>query len=148
MNTELWLNIAKYKAKVRNTDWDQYKAGYTEYPITENEYNKLKLAIENKEPFTWIHDLNWERLREINAKRDIKEFLPIIHSKQNYWYLWVCAFWWRHPIYNWELNCECEKKFWCHGLNFKDKLKEVLWLDIFYDSDITEEMRQKYLLTI
>ena len=146
MNTELWLNIAKYKAKVRNTDWDQYRAGYTEYPITESEYAKLKLAIHNKEPFTWIHDLMWSRVREINAKRDIKEFLPIVHTKQEYWKRWVCSFWIRHPItmYDW---CDCYKKFWCPGLIFKDKLKEI-WFDIYYDSDITEEMRQKYLLTI
>ena len=148
MLTSLWLNIAEYKVKIKNTSWDQYNSGFTEYPITEDEYDKLKLAIHNKEPFTWIHDLMWVRLREINPKRDIKEFLPIIHSKQDSWKVVICSFWWRHSVAGYPDNCDCSKIFWCVWFVFNGKLKEFLWLDIYYDSDITEDIRKNYLLAL
>lgn len=145
MNTDIWLNIAKYKAKVKNTDWDQYRAWYTEYPITENEYAKLKLAIANKEPFTWIHDLDWNRLREVNAKRDIKEFSPIVHSNYTSWISITCEFWVTHNIVWWDRDCKCSDIYKCSWVVFKDKLEELLWIKIQYNSDITDEMRSEYI---
>ena len=66
---------------IRNIEGDGSRNTYSPYPITQFEYVQLKKAIELKEPFTWIHDIDGKKIREINAKRDIKEFLPITHSE-------------------------------------------------------------------
>ena len=136
----LSLNIARYRAVIKNLEW----TWYSKYPITKEEYWLLKAWRDMKVPFIWIHDIEWNRVREINP-RDIKEFEPITKVQSWYWYNAVCSFWWRHPIHNWSFDCDCAKKFWCSWLVFKDKLKEALGVDIFYDSDITEDMRNKYL---
>lgn len=141
----LWLRIAKYKVLVKNAEWDSYKPWYTEYPITEDEYSRLKIAIEHKEPFTWIHDLDGNKVIEINAKRDIKKFIPIIH-KQSAWKVQnICHFWVRHDrLPEWGYNCDCEKEFWCRDFQFKDKLREVLWFEFTHKSEITDKIRYKY----
>jgi len=145
MNNNLNIWVAKYKARVRNIEGDGSRNTYSEYPITEQEYAKLKLAIADKEPFTWIHDLNWNKVREINAKRDIKDFLPVF--KQPTWYTltFTCSFWEKHPIVGWNCSCDCSKKYWCLGIVFLDKINLLLGLDISNVSNITKDMRKEYL---
>ena len=139
--TWLWLQIAKFKVAVKNLDWYWFE----QYLITAQERERLVLAREEKDPFVWIHDLDGERLREINP-RDIKEFIPINYWKSGWWYNAICRFWVRHPISNWEFTCECEKKYWCLEIMFYDELKEVLGLDIQDYRKITDTMRNDYLL--
>lgn len=139
----LSLNLVKYKVAVKNLEW----TWYSKYPITDQERSNLLKARKDKDPFVWIHDIDWNRVREINP-RDIKEFEPISKWQSHAGYNVVCDFWGRHSVHNWEWACECEKYFKCNGSVFKDKLKEVLWLDIFYSVDITEDIRKQYLAKI
>jgi len=148
MNTDLWLKVAKYKAMIRNIEGDGSKNTYTSYPITENEYAKLKIAIADKEPFTWVHDLDWNRVREVNAKRDIKEFLPITHSKPMSNLSIKCAFWVIHPIHNWTWDCKCSDKYGCLWIVFIDKLNKALWFNLSDKYDITDKIRHDYLNNI
>ncbi len=144
MNTNIWLKVAKYKVKIKNTDW-WYNNTYTQYPITEFHYAVLKKAIELKEPFTWLCGINWDKIREINAKRDIKEFIPITHVKNNSDYSVKCSFWISHPLHNWEYVCNCSDKYGCLWIVFLEKLNKALLLDISSISDITDQMRKDYL---
>lgn len=144
MNVNVWLKVAKYKAMVRNID-DDGRNTYIPYPITESEYAKLKIAIANKEPFTWIHDILWNRIREVNAKRDIKEFNPITQNINNSSYSIVCGFWVPHVVYNGSWDCKCSEKYGCLSISFLWKMNKLLRLEISDSSKITKNMRIQYL---
>jgi len=87
----VWLKIAKYKAIVKDLDWKSYSP----YPITEEEYAKLKLARAWNKPFVWIHDIEDNKVREINP-REIKQFIPITNASESSYSVsrrWICNFW-------------------------------------------------------
>lgn len=141
------LNIAKYKAMVRDTQW----YWVTAYPITAEEYSRLKVAIEDKLPFAWIHDIDWNRIREINPKRDIKEFAEIIYNteEQDNVY-WICEYWVRHKVLNWKCStCYCFDKLWIHPEEYFNRLGKLWykgdkWTKLYYPRDITNEIIRKY----
>lgn len=112
--------------------------------ITKSQYQLYKDEVEIKayNAFITINDIDTnEILFEWRASK-IDWFWEFTVDKTLAERNWVCSFWHRHPISTaWE--CSCAKEYKTLWFIFKDKLKEM-WYNIFYDSDITQEMQTAY----
>jgi len=116
-------------------DWRQLN-------ITQEQYWTIKLArqdwkrndpLEVKDPDTWFIIYDWEL-------GDVKEF-----KQRSFWthtYNAICDFWARHPIREWEYNCECEKQWKYTGDKLKDFVRDKY--NVSYPQDITIEMKKEF----
>jgi hypothetical protein len=142
-NMYLW-KVAKYKAVVRNLEG----YGVTKYPITEAHYEVLKIAIRDKSPFIWLEDLDWNNLREINAKRDIKNFEPISYGSNTYSDSdrYVCGWGVKHLLIGFPRNCNCYRITWLFRADYQAKLKEEFWYKFNSPAWITRDMIEEFKL--
>lgn len=119
--------------------WD-----WTKINITKAQYDLYREEVWMKKhnEFITINDIDTNEIIFEWRCSEIKRFSERI-TDNSHTYNAVCSFWWRHNIALFPENCQCSKEFNCLWIVFKDKL-EAIWFKVFYDTEITEDMRTAY----
>jgi len=120
------------------SDWEKIN-------ITKAQAELYRSEVELKQHnnFITINDIDTDEILFDWRCSEIKRFVERKQDKGTQWAVFICSFWVRHPLsMGWA--CECKKEFKTLWILFKDRLKEM-WYKVFYDDDITEEMRLEYL---
>ena len=113
-------------------------------PVAKDQFDLYRSEIELKRhnEFIAISDADtWELLFDGRCS-EIKEFQKIVFKSVED-RIKICDFWTKHPL---QEDCLCSKRFWCIWMTFRYEL-EKLWYNIFYPSQITEEMQNEFLRT-
>jgi len=117
--------------------WDK-----SQINITKAQYDFYKEEVELKKhnEFITIDDSDTKEILFEWRCSEIKRFVERKSSTNSWWYRYICSFWNKHHISE---SCECSKEFDCLWIIFKWRLQDM-WFEVFYDSDINNEMRTAY----
>lgn len=118
---------------------------WREFNITKQQYWLIRMDRQDNKrtDFFTLTDADTKEVLFDWEYWDIKEFKERKVDPSYANAVWICSFWWRHPLSTaWE--CNCSEKFWTLWILFRDELKK-LGYKIEYDSDITTEMQNHYL---
>jgi len=131
--TQLTKNFRKYKVI--------FKDKREPLNITEDQYNQLRLAKEDKkynDPIT-IKDIDTQKILFDWEIWKIEEFQE--RNNINWWYTMICWFWDKHPLINWKFECDWKTKYNFTEIELKTFAIEKYW--IIYPQDITIEMKRE-----
>lgn len=110
--------------------------------ITKSQYELYRDEVGTRKhnEFITIRDIDTDEILFEWRCNEIKEF-----KQRSFWthtYNAICDFWARHPIREWEYNCECEKQWKYTG----DKLKAFVSekYNVSYPQDITIAMKKEF----
>jgi len=133
MSTELSFNITPRNFYIKLKDW-------REINITKQQKEAILWFIWDKAPFIEIPDIDtWEILYAWKTY-NIEEILE--RKFTNTWFIAICDLWKRHNIVNWKYDCNCLELMWINTFDIIPALK-MMWFNIEYSADITDEMRKK-----
>jgi len=135
--TQLTNNLRTHIVFIRWMDWKSIE----EYQITKTQYDIISEDIWSLKAnnFYTITDIDsWKVLFEWQRK-DIIRFKEKNLSNTS-WYTAICSLWERHPIINWQIECDCINKMWIFEWDILPALR-MMWYKVNYSSDITKEMR-------
>lgn len=119
-----------------------YMRDGSELHLTLQQYQTVRLAVDDRKasdfititcPDTWKVEYDWK----------IWNFMRF--KEKNMWsseYTVICEYWNRHPLYQWEYNCECFKKYKFWALWLKQYIAKTY--NIMYAEDYTEDMKREY----
>lgn len=119
---------------------------WREIQITQKQYATLKLMLEDNkfsDPLVITDPDNWNILFDWKCWA-IKEFKHKQWDNSEWDLYWICTYWLRHRIIDWEcISCTCREKIWITDLEFLNILRDM-WYKINYPKDVTDEMIRAY----